>query len=173
MHWDPSVRTRLDPADVLQEAYLAIAERLSDFLKRRPMPFHLWARRTAHELLLNAWRHHHAARRNVRRETSATDSSFARWSRPFLSVGRDPSEIAQANELRARLARVLAELRTSIARSCSCGHIQEMPYHEIAVHMDVSASAARQRHARAIGRMQKRLSTLALCRRIRALNGLA
>ena len=50
------IQARVDPSDVVQEAQAALARRLSDFLARRPMPFHLWARKTAYERLLNARR---------------------------------------------------------------------------------------------------------------------
>jgi RNA polymerase sigma-70 factor (ECF subfamily) len=40
---------RVDSSDVVQEAQMEIARRMDDFLKRRPMPFHLWARKTAYD----------------------------------------------------------------------------------------------------------------------------
>src|SRR5438093_454038 len=63
---DKRVRARLDPSDIVQEAQLEAFRRLPDFLARRPMPFHLWLRKTAYERVLVAQRRHlHAAIRSV------------------------------------------------------------------------------------------------------------
>src|SRR5690242_10470321 len=73
---DPHVRSRLDPSDVVQEVQLEVARRIDNFLKRRPMPFHLWIRRTAYERLLKVQRdHRQRARRSVNREVSLPDRS--------------------------------------------------------------------------------------------------
>src|SRR6266536_4016190 len=61
---DPRLAARIDPSDVVQEAQLQVVRRMDDFLKRRPMPFHLWIRKTAYQRLLNLQRDH---RRRARR----------------------------------------------------------------------------------------------------------
>src|SRR5262245_25600185 len=67
---DSRVRARVDPSDVVQDTQLEAYRRLADYLARRPMPFRVWLRRTAHERLLMVRRRHlHAERRSVRRET--------------------------------------------------------------------------------------------------------
>src|SRR5262245_18343427 len=58
LHLDPRVAARLDPSDVVQEAQAELTRRLPDYLTRRPMPFHLWARKTAYERILDAHRRH-------------------------------------------------------------------------------------------------------------------
>jgi RNA polymerase sigma-70 factor (ECF subfamily) len=44
LRFDPRLRTRVDPSDVVQEAQLDAFRRLPDYLRRRPMPFRLWLR---------------------------------------------------------------------------------------------------------------------------------
>src|SRR6516225_874928 len=70
---DPKLRARLDPSDVVQEAQIEMVRRMDDFLKRRPMPFHLWVRKTAYQRLLNLRRDHRRRRRSVDREVPWPD----------------------------------------------------------------------------------------------------
>ncbi len=93
-HLDAALRGRLDPLDVVQEAQLEVVRRMDDYLRRRPMPFHLWARKTAYERLQNLRRdHRQRARRSVDREvppperSSLAGSERGRrlpWTRPAM-----------------------------------------------------------------------------------------
>jgi hypothetical protein len=44
---DPRLRPRLDPWDIVQEAYLEALGRLGAYLERPPRPFRLWLRQIA------------------------------------------------------------------------------------------------------------------------------
>ena len=60
---DPKLRPRLDPADIVQEAYLEAMRRLEAFLDNPPMPFKLWLRQiTLDRVLMMRRRHVGAAR---------------------------------------------------------------------------------------------------------------
>src|SRR4051794_10720181 len=45
LHLDGPLRARIDPSDLVQEAWADMARQFPDYLARRPMPFHLWARK--------------------------------------------------------------------------------------------------------------------------------
>jgi RNA polymerase sigma-70 factor, ECF subfamily len=49
---DQRLQARLDASDIVQETQLEAFWRMDDFLKRRPMPFRVWLRKTAYEWLL-------------------------------------------------------------------------------------------------------------------------
>ena len=55
---DPRLQGRIDPSDVLQEAYLEAAQRLAEYLRQPTMPFFLWLRFIAGQKLLALRRRH-------------------------------------------------------------------------------------------------------------------
>jgi RNA polymerase sigma-70 factor (ECF subfamily) len=131
------------------------ARRLPDYLVRRPMPFHLWARKTAYERLLNVRRDQRAARRDVAREAPAPDESSVALARSLVSSGPTPSEAAQANELAGRVAAVVAGLPEADREILLLRQVDNLPYEEIGPLLDIDPAAARQRYGRALLRLQK------------------
>src|SRR3954471_13293616 len=68
---DPRVRSRMDPADVLQDAFLVAAKRLEDRLPEPELPPFLWLRLVVGERLTSLHRHHLGTRmRDAGREVS-------------------------------------------------------------------------------------------------------
>src|SRR5438477_6125508 len=66
---DRRLAARLDPSDVVQEALADAAGKLTDYLRRRPLPFYPWLRRLAWERLVALHRRHvRAGCRSVARE---------------------------------------------------------------------------------------------------------
>jgi RNA polymerase sigma-70 factor (ECF subfamily) len=157
--FDPQLAARLDPSDVVQEAQLAILRRLPEFLERRPMPFHLWVRKTAYERLLNARRAHlTAARRAVAREVPQPDRSSLLLAQALLASGPSPSEQVQAREFAERLSRAVADLDEPDQEILRLRHVDDLPYQEIGCLLEVAAAVARKRYGRALLRLRKALS---------------
>jgi RNA polymerase sigma-70 factor, ECF subfamily len=159
MHLDSRLTARIDPSDVVQDAQLDIARRLRDFLDRRPMPFHVWARKTAYERLLDARRHHLGrAKRSVRRERPLPDRSSLLVARPLLSRGPSPSQTAAANEFGARVSRAVAGLPDEDREVLLMRHADGLPFPEAAVLLGITPAAARKRFGRALIRLQAALA---------------
>jgi RNA polymerase sigma-70 factor (ECF subfamily) len=55
---DRRMQSRLDASDIVQDSQIEAIQRIDDFLAVRPMPFHLWLMRAAHQRLLKAERRH-------------------------------------------------------------------------------------------------------------------
>jgi RNA polymerase sigma-70 factor (ECF subfamily) len=157
--FDPQLAARLDPSDVVQEAQLAVLRRLPEFLERRPMPFHLWVRKTAYERLLNARRDHlTAARRAVAREMHLPDRSSLLLAQALLTSAPTPSEQAQAEEFAERVSRAVADLSEADQEILRLRHVDDLPYQEIGCLLEIAAAAARKRYGRALLRLRKVLS---------------
>jgi RNA polymerase sigma-70 factor (ECF subfamily) len=155
---DARFLARVDPSDVVQEAQLEMVRRMDDFLKRRPMPFHLWARKTAYERLLDLRRHHRRARRSVEREAALPDRSSLLLAGPLLAGGSSPSAPLQAEELAERVARAVNRLSEADREILLMRHGEGLPFEEIACLLEIEPSAARKRFGRALLRLQKALS---------------
>jgi len=155
----PDLQARLDASDIVQEAQLEIARRLQDFLRLRPMPFHVWVRKTAYERLLNAYRdHRRRARRSVLREAPWPERSSLLVARPFLGSASSPSRQFQAREIAERVAHAVTELAQSDREILLMRHAEELPYDEIGCLMDIEPAAARKRYGRALIRLQRILT---------------
>jgi RNA polymerase sigma-70 factor (ECF subfamily) len=149
---------RVDPSDVVQEAQMEIARRIDDFLRRRPMPFHLWARKTAYARLIDVRRHHGRARRSVDREAALPERSSLLVARPLLAGGPSPSEYLQAQELAERIARAVNQLSEVDQEILLMRHGEGLPFDEIACLLEIEPATARKRFGRALLRLQKGLS---------------
>jgi RNA polymerase sigma-70 factor (ECF subfamily) len=155
LRFDPPVRARLDPSDVVQETQLEAYRRMGDFLERRPMPFPVWLRKTAYERLLKLRRFHvEAARRSVGRELGLPDRSSLLLARPFLDRGSSPSEQVARGDL-VRLVRLaLAELSETDREVLLMRNVEELPYREIGCILELDPAAARKRYGRALLRLR-------------------
>jgi RNA polymerase sigma-70 factor (ECF subfamily) len=157
-HLDPRVRARLDPSDLVQETQLEVVQRMDDFLKRRPMPFHLWLRKAAYERLLRVRRDHRRARRSVDREVAWPERSSLLLARPLLDARSSPSSQLQARELAARVSRAVAELSESDREILLLREADDLSYAEIASLLEIEPAAARKRYGRALIRLQQILT---------------
>jgi RNA polymerase sigma-70 factor, ECF subfamily len=158
LHMGPRFRARLDPSDVVQDAQLEMTRRLADFLNRKPMPFHLWARKTVYERLLNAQRDQQAACRDVGREAAGVDQSSVLLAVRLISTEPTPSHVALVQEEAERVARIVAALPEDEREILLLRLVDDLPYDEIACVLGIGVPAARQRYGRALLRLQKRVA---------------
>jgi RNA polymerase sigma-70 factor, ECF subfamily len=155
---DPRLRRRLDPSDVVQEAQVEAFRRLPDFLRRQPMPFRLWLRKTAYERLLKLREQHvEAARRSVEREVRLLDRSSLLLARHLLAAGSTPSQCLSRKEIARRLNQALGKLSENDREILLMRHHEELSYDEISSLLEIDPAAARKRYGRALLRLQNLL----------------
>lgn len=155
---DQKVRARLDPSDVVQEAHMEVVKNMDDFLRDRPMPFHLWVRKMAYWRLINQCRNHRkAARRSVDREQLFPERSSVLLAQPLLS-GPTPIEELQAKERAERIGQAVAKLSDQHREILLMRNAEQLGYDEISLLLDIPSATARRRYGRALLRLRKVLS---------------
>ena len=158
---DRRLATRVDPSDLVQETLAEAARDLSDYLRRRPLPFYPWLRQIACQRLIDVHRRHlHAAKRTVRREEEGglpDQSALDLARRLFTSSHSSPSARLHREELCDRVRAALLQLRDRDREVLILRYLERLSPGEIAVILGLSESAVSMRHARALSRLRELL----------------
>jgi RNA polymerase sigma-70 factor (ECF subfamily) len=153
---DRRLAARVDPSDLVQEALMDAHQKLSDYIRKRPLPFYPWLRRLAWERLVQLHRRHlHAGRRSVLREEAPAlpDESAAELADRLGGKTSSPSGRAVRQELRDRLRTALARLNDRDREVLVLRYLEQLPTADIAAVLGISAGAVRVRHTRALTRL--------------------
>jgi len=153
---DRRLAARVDPSDLVQEALMDAHEKLSDYIRKRPLPFNPWLRRLAWERLVQLHRRHlHADRRSVLREEqpALSDESAAALVDRLGGKASSPSGPALREELRDRLRAALAKLAEADREVLVLRYLEQLSTADIAAVLSISAGAVRVRHTRALTRL--------------------
>ena len=154
---------KLDPDDVLQEAFLEAQNRLAKFLRDPKVEPIVWLRYLVCQKLQQAQRFFLAKKRSLRREVplhrgrSPGDSSEVLRSN-ILDGGPSPSSAAKRTELKERVGEVLLKLQPVDQEILILRHFELLTTSQTAQALGISKAAARQRHLRALLRFKGILS---------------
>jgi RNA polymerase sigma-70 factor (ECF subfamily) len=150
-----SMRGRIDPSDVVQEAQIDAINRLDEFFARRPMPFRTWLLRTAMQRLLKLRRHATAARRDVSRERPLPeDDSTPGPFRPIAADGPTASQQLAARDLARRLHAVLDRLPEADRAIVGMRALEGLSYEDAGARLEIDPATARKRYGRALLRLR-------------------
>jgi RNA polymerase sigma-70 factor (ECF subfamily) len=161
LRMDVRMQGRLDASDVLQEAYVEMAESLADYLRNPAMPFFLWLRTLTGRKLQALHRQHLGTRmRDASREVSLYRGPFPQASSVSLAahlLGRltSPSQAAIKAELRIRVQEALNAMDALDREVLALRHFEQMTNAEIARVLDISETAASNRFVRALKRLKE------------------
>lgn len=157
---DPRLRGRLDPADVLQEAWLDVSRRFDDWAKKPDMPLFLWVRFLTVQKLAELHRRHGAQQRDAWREvplhagpTASADSLAERLAGSVSS----PSRGLAREELLARVRGALAGLDAIDREVLAMRHFEELTNGEVASVLGITPAGASNRYVRALKRLREAL----------------
>jgi RNA polymerase sigma-70 factor (ECF subfamily) len=163
---DPRLAGRIDPSDVLQEAFLAATLQLKDFAAERSMPVFLWLRLVAGQKLAGLHRHHLGKQmRDAGREVSLYQGSLPQASSAALAarlMGNEtaPSEAAMKAELVLRLETALNTMDPLDREVLVLRHFEQLTNGEAARVLNIQQAAASKRYIRALGRLKDILKSM-------------
>jgi RNA polymerase sigma-70 factor (ECF subfamily) len=157
---DRRLQGRVDPSDVLQEAYLDLTARLPDYARDRTMPPFLWLRLVTGQRLMQVHRHHlGAALRDAGREVSLYRGALPQASSASLAaqlLGRltTASQAAVRAERQLQLQAILNGMDPLDREILALRHFEGLSNGEAAAVLGLSKTAASNRYIRALGRLR-------------------
>jgi RNA polymerase sigma-70 factor, ECF subfamily len=162
---DRRLAGRIDPSDVLQEAYLEAAGRFDAYLKDRSLPFFVWLRFLTAQRLLILHRHHlqaqaRAAGREVHAAPAGPEAASASLADHLLRHSATPSQDAVLAEVRARLQETLDRMDPTDREVLVLRHFEQLTNVEAARTLGIQEATASQRYVRALKRLKDLLSRL-------------
>src|SRR6516165_2507319 len=145
---DPRLQGRIDPSDVIQEAYLEAAQRLPEYLRDPKMPFFLWLRFLTGQKLLELRRRHLGTEaRDAGREVSLYNGAMPEASSACLAarlLGKltAPLQAAIRAEMKVRLQEALNRMDPTDREVLALRHFEQLSNAEAAQVLGVEPKAA-------------------------------
>src|SRR5262249_37016703 len=143
LRMDPRLRARLEPGDVVQQAHVEVVRRIGDYLRANPMPFRVWLRLTACQVLVDLQRFHlHADCRAVGQEAALPDRSSFALAEQVLGRSLSPSRKLMRRELVQGVQDALARLREEEREIILLRNFEELSNLEAAAVLGIEPAAA-------------------------------
>jgi RNA polymerase sigma-70 factor, ECF subfamily len=163
---DRRLQGRIDPSDVLQEAYLVLAKRLQEYAAHPTMPFFLWLRVLIGQKLIDIHRQHLGAKmRDAGQEVSLHRGALPQMSSVSLAahlLGRltAPSRAAARAETQLRVQEALNSMDPIDREVLTLRHFEMLTNEETAQVLGIKKSAASSRYLGALRRLKHCLAGL-------------
>lgn len=157
---DRRLAGRIDPDDVLQEAYLNAADRVPHFLKDATRSLFVWFRLIVGQTLVDVHRRHLMAEmRDVDREISLEQMRYPQA--PSVSIAAEllgsitsPSQALARGEVRRQLEAAIDTMSEMDQEIIALRHFEDLTNSEVAEVLGIQPSAASNRYVRAIARLK-------------------
>jgi RNA polymerase sigma-70 factor (ECF subfamily) len=168
---DPRLRARVDPSDVVQDAWVEARSRLERYVaEEQPIPFGLWLRFLTVQQLHITHRRHFTSGRDPDRERPVEWGVGPEASSDHLAAalaGRDtrPSEAAARGEMQRAVRGALDCLGPVDREVLALRHFEQLSNAECARILGLTESGATRRYLRALGRLKDILKSGAVTRK--------
>lgn len=166
LRMDRRVAGRVDPSDVLQEAYLDASRQLDQYLVNPPMSPFVWLRFLTGQRLMAIHRQHLGAqKRDARREMGIHRGPMPEADSLSLSCGllaqvTSPSMAVIRLEMQVRLQEAVEGLDPLDREILALRHYEELTNQEAAEELSITPAAASKRYIRALERLKATLATV-------------
>lgn len=163
---DRRLHARVDPSDVIQEAYLEVAQRLEEYLRDPNLPVFLWLRLVVGQRLAKLHRQHIGTKqRDAGREVSifrdalpaATSAALAAH---LLGRQTSPTQAAVRAERMLRVQEAINALDPIDREVLSLRHFEHLDRRETAQVLGIEEAAAAKRYIRALKRLKDTLADM-------------
>jgi RNA polymerase sigma-70 factor (ECF subfamily) len=158
---DPRVAGRVEPDDVLQEAWIAAVQRVPHFLEHETLTMFVWLRLIVGQTIIDIHRHHLGTQmRDAYREVSFNNAALAQSTSAsiaarLLASVSSPSQAAMRSELAGQLRTALEAMDPIDREVLALRHFEELTNSEVAEVLDIQQKAASIRYVRAVKRLGK------------------
>jgi RNA polymerase sigma-70 factor (ECF subfamily) len=165
---DPRLSGRLDPADIVQEAFVEASEHRNDYFRTSCGSLFLWLRGVVINKLLELHRYHLGTqKRDAKRDraleaapgTSQAQTTAALCGQLTAGLTR-PSVAAVRGEIQARLTDALDQMDPTDREILALRHFEQLSNAEAAELLGIREDAAAKRYLRALGRLRQILSEM-------------
>jgi RNA polymerase sigma-70 factor (ECF subfamily) len=158
---DRRLQGRVDPSDVIQDAYLEASQRLAAYSENEDLPFFLWLRLVVGQKLTDLHRHH----LGVQQRDAGRDVSLYRGPMPqatsfalaaqLLGKMTTPSQAAMRAESKLQIQEALNAMDPIDREVLTLRHFEMLTNAETAKELELSQAAASNRYVRALKRMKE------------------
>jgi RNA polymerase sigma-70 factor (ECF subfamily) len=160
LRMDRRLQGRVDPADVVQEAYLAVRSKFGQYSVSSSLPFFLWLRLEVGQKLVDLHRFHLGAKmRDAGQEIALHRGALPQVTSVSLAehlLGKltTASRAAMRAELRLRVQEALNTMDPHDREMLVLRHFEELSNSEAAQVLGIKPSAAVNRYVRALKRLK-------------------
>jgi RNA polymerase sigma-70 factor (ECF subfamily) len=162
---DPRIRGRIDAADVLQEAFLKVAERLPAFLESSDVSFFVWLRQQTLQTLVDIHRRQFRQKCDVGREirfasTGTCDGTSVSIAQFLIDQLTSPSQVVVNAEEMQWLQEALNSMNELDREVLALRHFEQLGNNQVAEILGLTPTAASNRYLRAAARLSDILQRL-------------
>jgi RNA polymerase sigma-70 factor, ECF subfamily len=157
---DQRLAGRLDPSDILQEAFLDVARRFPEYAAAPAVPLYVWLRTLTGQRLIDLHRQHLGTKmRDACQEVSLyrgalPQASSASLAQQLLAGLTSPTQAAVRAELQVKLQEAINSLGAIDREIVVLRHFEELSNIETAAVLCMEPSATSKRYLRAIRRLK-------------------